>query len=215
MASLGDKTSPSVRASISLTPQHPDSGPCRASEKMHLSLTFVLDTAVTRAVTINTFNSILTSNNYLWDTFLCVVDSETQERISLPPPPSYLQQPLPAFDAERLQALSFPSTVTSPARHQILTLRPGEKISRTAIFEGSCLFDRYKQVLFKGKKYDIKLKPVQMAKRWIWGDIEDDVGPLGRGHLPILETEDTATFTFEGATEAETSFPQPYCHTDY
>ena len=213
MAPFSAETSPSITASVSLAPRHPDSAPCRAPQETHLTLTFTLDAAATRGITTNTSDSILTSNNYLWDSFLCVVDSETQEEISLPPPPSYLQQPLPAYDAERLQSLSFPFTATSPARHQILTLEPGEQITRTTIFESSCLFDRYKKVLLKGKKYRIKLKPDQEVKRWIWGDLEDTTGPLGWGQLPILETEKTAQFTFEGTTEAETSFPQPCCHT--
>jgi len=214
MACLSADTTPSITASVSLTSQHPDSGPCRAPKKMHLNLTFALDAAVTRGVTINTFESILTSNNYLRDTFLCVVDSDISKEVSLPPSPSYLQQPLPASSAEQLQALSFPFTATSPARHQILTLRAGEKITRTAIFESSCLFHRYQQVLVKGRNYDIKLKTSQTAKRWIWGDVEDTAGPLGWGQLPILPTEHVATFTFEGPTKAETSFAQPYCHVD-
>lgn len=198
-----------------MTPQHPESGPCRGLGKLHLNLTFALDAAVGREIIINTFDSILTSNDYLWDTFLCVVDSQTQEEIPLPPPPSYLQQSLPVFDAERLQALSFPFTATSPARHQILTLQPGEQITRTAIFESSCLFHRYHKLLVKGKKYDIKLKPNQEVRRWIWGGVEETIGPLGCGQLLILETAEAAQFIFEGTTEAETSFPQPYCHSDY
>jgi len=215
MAHSSAEAPPSITALVSLTSQYPDSGPCRAPEKMHLNLIFALDAAVTRGVTINTFDSILTSNNYLWDTFLCVVDSETGEEMPLPSPPFYLQQPSPAHGAERLQALSFPFAATSPARHQILTLRPGEQIIRTAIFESSCLFHRYQQVLVKGRHYGIKLKTDQMAKRWIWGDVEDTAGPLGWDQLPILPTEHVATFTFEGPTEAETSFAQPYCHVDY
>ncbi|KAH0287140.1 hypothetical protein KCU62_g6245, partial [Aureobasidium sp. EXF-3399] len=215
MARLSAETTPSITASVSLTSRHPDSGPCRAPEKMHLNLAFALDAAVTQGVTINTFDSILSSNNYLWDTFLCVFDSETGEEVSLPPPPFYLQQPLPAFSAEQLQALSFPYTATSPARHQILTLRPGEQITRTAMFESSCLFHRYQKVLVKSRNYDTKLKAGQTAIRWIWGDVDDTIGPLGWGQLPVQPTEHVATFTFEEATEAETSFAQPYCHVDY
>lgn len=215
MARVSAETTPSITASVSLTSRHPDSGLCCAPEKMHLKLTFALDAAVTRGVTVNTFDSILTSNNYLWDTFLYVVDSETEEEVSLPPPPFYLQQPLPAFSAEQLQALSFPFTTSSPARHQILTLRPEQRIARTAIFESSCLFHRYREVLVKGRHYDIKWKTGQTAKRWIWDDVNDTTGPLGWGQLPILPTEHVATFTFEGPTEAEIFFAQPYCYVDY
>jgi len=215
MAALDTQTPPLIIASVSLTSQHPDSGPCHAPGKMHLNLTFALDAAATQGITINTFESILTSNSYLWDTFLYIVDSETGEEISLPPPPSYFQQPSQVYGAEQLQALTFPFSSTSPARHQILTLRPGEKITRTAIFESSCLFHRYQKVLVKGRNYDIKVKAKQRAKRWIWGDVDDTTGPLGWGQLPILPTEHVATFTSEGPTEAETSFAQPYCHVDY
>lgn len=215
MAPLGTPMTPSITASICLTPQHPHSGSCRAPEKTHLSLTFCLDATTTRGISINTYNSVLTSNNYLWDSFLCVVDSETKEEISPPPPPSYSWNTPRMLSTEQLQALSFPFLATSPARHQILTLQPGEKITRTIIFESSCLFERYQKVLTKGKSYDIKLKVGQVVKRWIWGGLDDTTGPLGCGNVPILETEEVARFTFEGSRDEAISYPMPNCQVDY
>lgn len=215
MTSLDTQTTASITASVSLTSQHPDSGPCRAPEKMHLSLTFVLDPATPKGITVNTFDSILTPNNYLWDSFLCVIDTQTGEEICLPPAPSYLEQPLPAFGAERLQALTFPFSAHSPARYQILTLQPGEQTTRTATFESSCLFHRYQKVLVEGKRYGIKLKSGQTASRWIWGGLEDFTEALGWSGIRILETGELAQFIFHGPSEEAVSFPQPNCHIVY
>jgi hypothetical protein len=217
MAPLDLQPTPTITASVFLTPQHPDSGPCRESEMMHLNLTFTLDAAITRDITFNTYGSILTSNDYLWDTYLCIVDTEINKEIPSPPPPppSYSWNTPRTLGAEQLQALSFPFSATSPTRHQILTLQPGGKITRTVIFESSCLFERYQEVLVKEKNYGVKLKHGQMAKRWIWGGVEETTGPLGWGAVPMMDTEDVARFTFEGAREDAMSFPQPCCHVGY
>jgi hypothetical protein len=215
MASLDTPTTPSIKASIALTPQHPHNGPCRASEKMHLNLTFSLDAATTQEISINTYDSILTSNNYLWDSFLCVVDPETNEEILPPPSPAYSWNAPRVLSAEQLQALSFPFSAISPARYQILTLEPGESVTRTIVFESSCLFERYQKVLTKGKSYNVRMKPSLTVKRWIWGGVEDNTGPLGCGYIPILETEEVARFTFEGLTEEAMSYPMPDCRVNH
>jgi hypothetical protein len=215
MASLETPTVPSLTASLSLTPQHPHSGPCRTPEKMQLNLTISLDATPTRKISINTYDSILTSNNYLWDSFLCVVDSETNEEILPPPPPAYSWNTPRILSTEPLQALSFPFSATSPARYQILSLQPGEKITRTIIFGSSCLFERYQKVLVKGKSYNVRIKQSQIVKRWIWGGVEDTTGPLGCGHIPILESKGVGQLTFHGLSEEAMSYPMPDCHIEY
>ena len=209
--SVADET-PSITASVSLTTGHTDFPQCRAPEKMHLSLTLVLDAAVEREITIHNHGTRLTSSNYLWDTFLCIVDPETKDEITLPPSPNYSWHAPGPLSTEQLQALSFPISATSPVRHQILTLEAGEKVTRTVTFESSHLFERYQEALVKGKSYDIKLKPVQRVKRWIWGDLEDTEAPLGWGQISILDTEEAAHFTSDGPTEALKTFPRPNCH---
>lgn len=118
---------PSITASVSLTIGHTNPGQCRAPEKMHLNLTLALDAAVAREITIHKHGTILTSSNYLWDTFLYIVDPETKGEIPLPPSPDYSWDAPGPLSTEQLQALVFPISATSPVRHQILTLKPGEK----------------------------------------------------------------------------------------
>ena len=215
MASLNTPTTPSITASLSLTPQHPHSGPCRAPERTHLNLKFSLDPATTRKISINTYDSILTSNNSLWDSFLCVVDSETNEEILPPPLPAYSWNTPRILSVEQLQARSFPFSATSPARYQILSLQPGESVTRTIIFKSSSLFERYSKALVEGKSYDVRMEQNQTVKRWIWGGVEDNTGLLGCGHVPILESKGVAQFTFEGLKEEAVSYPMPSCHVDY
>jgi hypothetical protein len=211
-------TPPSITAAISLTPHHPDSSPCCAPESLHLSLTFSLDPATSRGIIINTYNTILTSNPYLWDTFLCIIDSETGEEVPLPPPPAYLSQPQRTLGVEQLQHLSFPFSDSSPARHQIVSLSPGEKVARTVIFDNSCLMHRYHEVLAKGKSYEIELKPDLTGGRWIWdddeGDREGDTSLLGCGTVPVVEGGEVARFTFQGLGEGEKGYPEPNCHVE-
>ncbi|KAG9949326.1 hypothetical protein KCU85_g4346, partial [Aureobasidium melanogenum] len=215
MASLSVDKPPAITASASLATTHPGSGECRAPEEMHLSLTLALDDAATSSITINTHNTVLTSNDLLWDQFLVIIDAETNEEIILPPSPSYPWNTPHVLSVEQLQGLSFPFSATSPVQHQILTLRPGEKTARTIIFKKSRLLERYQSLLVKDKRYKIVLKPGQTTQRWIWGDLEEDAtGPLGMNAIPILDAGDTAQFIFEGPTEEESSFTLPHCHID-
>ncbi|KAG9605924.1 hypothetical protein KCU77_g726, partial [Aureobasidium melanogenum] len=213
MSSLSVDQPPAITASTSLTTMHPSPGKCRASEEMHLSLTLALDAAVTSSITVNTRNTILTPNDFLWDRFLIVMDAETNEEIILPPSPAYWDTPH-ILSVEQLQELSFPFSATSPVQHHMLTLRPGEKTSRTVIFKNSRLLERYQGLLVEGKCYKIVLKPGLAAQRWIWGDLEDATGPLGMDAISILDAEENAQFTFEGPTEEESCFALPHCHID-
>ncbi|KAH0366077.1 hypothetical protein KCU65_g5548, partial [Aureobasidium melanogenum] len=214
MASLSVDRSPSITASICLTTTHTSPGKCRAPDEMHLSLTLALDAAVTSSITVNTRNTILTSNDFLWDGFLVVIDAETEEELIMPPPPSYPWNTPRTLSVEQLQELSFPFSATSPVRHQILTLRPGEKTVRTVIFKNSRLLERYQGLLVRGKLYKIVLKPGLTAQRWIWNDLEDATGPLDMNAMTILDAGGNAQFTFEGPTEQESSFTLPHCHID-
>lgn len=213
MTSLSAELPPFVTASISLTDTHPGPGRCRASKGMHLSLTLAIDAAATCSITVNTRNTILTSNDYVWDRFLAVLDAETNQEIDLLLPPSDWDEPH-ASDAEQLQALSFPFFATSPARHEVLTLRPGEKIVRTIISNSSCLLERYQGLLVHGKRYEIILRPAQTAQRWIWGDLDDATGFLGVNAISILDVGQVAQFAFDGSREEESSFAMPQCHID-
>ncbi|KAG9906139.1 hypothetical protein KCV05_g15045, partial [Aureobasidium melanogenum] len=212
MASLDVDQLPPITAAISLATTHPCPGKCRAPEEMHLSLTLALDAAVTRSITVNTRDTILTSNDFLWDRFLIVIDVETNEEIVLPPSPAYRDTPH-ILSVEQLQELSFPFSATSPVRHQMLTLRPGEKTIRAVIFKSSRLLERYQGFLVEGKRYKIVPKPGQTARRWIWGDLEEATGPLGMNAISILDAGENAQFTFEGPTE-ESCFALPHCRID-
>lgn len=213
MASLIVDQPPAITASTSLTTTHPSPAKCRAPEEMHLSLTLALDAAVTSSITVNTRDTILTSNDFLWDRFLVVIDAETNEEIILPPSPSYWNTPH-MLSVEQLQELSFPFSATSPVRHQTLTLRPGEKTFRTVIFKKSRLLERYQGLLVEGKRYKIVMKPGQTAQKWIWGDLEEATGPLCMDALSILDAGENAQFIFEGPTEEASSFTLPHCHID-
>lgn len=180
---------------------------------MHLSLTLALDAAVSSSITVNTRNTILTSNDFLWDRFLVVMDAETNEEIILPPSPSYWNTPH-ILSVEHLQELSFPFSAVSPVRHHMLTLRPGEETFRTVILKKSHLLERYQGSLVQGKRYSIALKSGQTAHRWIWGDLEDATGPLGMNPISILDVGQVAQFTFDGSREEESSFVMPHCVID-
>lgn len=200
-------------ASVSLTDGHPLSGPCRSSEQTHLTLTLALDDDATRAVSIHTQDTILTPNIYLWDTFLRIIDVETNTEVLVLPPQSY-HGGSRALSVEQLQALSFSFSTTSTARHQILTLRPGEKVVRTVIFKDSQLRERYQDVLVYGRSYKIEMNPEQTAAKWIWGDLEDDIGPLGSSPLPVLDCDNTAIFSFAGKSPTKECLSLPHCHLD-
>ncbi|TIA11544.1 hypothetical protein D6C80_07383 [Aureobasidium pullulans] len=208
-----DCTPPSIMASVSLTDGNSLSGPCRSSEQTHLTLTLALDDDATRAVSIHTQDTILTPNIYLWDTFLRIIDVETNTEVLVPPPQSYHGESR-ALSVEQLQALSFSFSTTSTARHQILTLRPGEKVVRTVIFKDSQLRERYQDVLVYGRSYKIEMKPEQTAAKWIWGDLEDDIGPLGSSPLPVLDGDNTAIFSFAGKSPTKECLSLPHCHLD-
>lgn len=214
MASLSVHQPSFITASISLTTTHPGPGKCRSPDEIHLSLTLALDAPVTSSITVNTRNTVLTSNDFLWDRFLVVMDAETNEEIILPPSPSYPWDTPHILSVEQLQELSFPFSATSPVRHHMLTLHPGEKSVRIVIFKYSRLLERYRSLLVEGKRYKIVHKPDQTATRWIWGDLENATGPLGMNAIPILDAGDNAQFTFEGPTEEEPSFTLPHCHID-
>ncbi|THZ75842.1 hypothetical protein D6C88_06933 [Aureobasidium pullulans] len=208
-----DCTPPSIMASVSLTDVHPLSGPCRSFEQAHLTLTLALDDDATRAVSIHTQDTILTPNIYLWDTFLRIIDVETNTEVPVPPPQVYHRESR-AWSVEQLQALSFSFSTTSTAQHQILTLRPGEKVVRTVIFKDSQLRERYQDVLVCGRSYKIEMKPEQAAARWIWGDLEDDIGPLGSSRLQVLKCNNTAIFSFTGKSPTKECLSLPHCHLD-
>jgi hypothetical protein len=211
MTSLNTQAPPSITASISLIPHHPSSSPCHEPAKTHLRLTFTLDPTITRKITINTYNTILTSNPYLWDTFLCIVDPETGEEVSLPPPPPSLSQSQRVLGVEQLQHLSFPFSNSSPARHQMLSLRSGEGVTRTVVFEGSCLMHRYREVLTEGKSYEVRLRYGLTRARGMWGGEEGVTGSLAWGKLMVVEGGEIARFAKEGESE----YPEPKCHVEY
>jgi hypothetical protein len=213
MTSLERGIEPSITASISLVSQHPNSESCREPGKTHLNLKLTLDPATRRAITYNTCNSILTQNNYLWDSSLCIIDSEIEEEVILPPSPSYLSDTQQTLDVEQLQALTFPFADTSPARYNILTLQPGEKVIRTILFESSCLMHRYRGVLVEGRSYDIVLKPGRLGGRWISGDGEDETEQLCWGNIEFVDRGEVARFTFEQSKDGELGYPMPDCHT--
>jgi hypothetical protein len=219
MNSLDTSTPPLIYASVSLTPHHPNTESCRTLKSTHLSLTFTLDSATPHAIKINTYNIILTSNPYLWDSFLCIIDSQTQQEVPLPSSPAYLRDTQQTCSVEQLQHLSFPFSGTSPTRYHIMTLRPGETITRTVVFDSSCLMHRYRSVLVEGRSYDIKLKPGVMGGRWIWHDEEDDRGrdtlPLNWGNVEVVEREEVTRFTFEGFGEGGMGYPEPNCHLEH
>ncbi|KAK5999714.1 hypothetical protein QM012_005120 [Aureobasidium pullulans] len=204
---------PSITASISLPAAHLGPGDCRAPEEMHLRLTLTLEPAAERSITINTRNTILTPNNFLWDSFLGIVDVETNEEIILPPMPAYWDTPQ-HLSVEQLQNLSFPFSATSPTRREILTLRPGKETSRAIIFKNSRFLNRYRSRLVEGKRYKVVLKPGQMAQRWIWGDLEHSAGSLGANAVSILDAGEIAEFTFDASRLPATSFAMPHCHID-
>jgi hypothetical protein len=215
MTPLNTQAPPSITAAISLIPHHPSSSPCHEPAKTHLRLTFTLDPTTTRKTTINTYNTILTSNPYLWDTFLCIVDPETGEEVSLPPPPPSLSQSQRVLGVEQLQHLSFPFSGTSPARHQLLTLQRGEKITRSVVFDSSCLMHRYREVLVEGKSYEVRLKYGLTRARGMWGGEEGGEGPLGWGKLMVVEGGEIARFVFEAPREGGLGYPEPKCHSEY
>ncbi|CAC9887969.1 unnamed protein product [Aureobasidium pullulans] len=138
---------------------------------------------------------------------------ETSTEVLVPPPQSYHGE-FRALSVEQLQALSFSFSTTSTARHQILTLRPGEKVVRTVIFKDSQLRERYQDVLVYGRSYKIEMKPEQTAAKWIWGDLEDDIGPLGSSPLPVLDCDNTAIFSFAGKSPTKECLSLPHCHLD-
>jgi hypothetical protein len=214
MTPLNTQTPPTLTALISLTSQHPKSRPCREPGKTHLNLTFTLNSATTRAMTINTHKSTLTPNAYCWDNFLCIIDSETNEEVPLSPSPSYLSDTQQTLDVEQLQALTFPFSDTSPARFNILTLQPGEKAIRTVLFESSCLMHRYREVLVEGRSYDIVLKPGRLGGRWISGDGEDETEQLCWGNIEVVDGREVARFTFEGSGDGEMGYPLPDCRSE-
>lgn len=213
MASLSVDQPPAITASISLPTTHQGPGLCRAPDEMHLSLTLALDAAVTSSITVNTRNTILTSNAFLWDRFLVVIDAETNEEIILPPPPSYWDTPH-ILSVEHLQELSFAFSAASPVRHHMLTLRPGEETFHSVIFKNSRLLERYQGSLLQGKRYKIGLKSGQTADRWIWGDLKNAAGPLGMDPISIHGVGQVAQFTFNGSREEEASFAMPHCAID-
>jgi hypothetical protein len=211
MTSLNVSLEPSITASISLTPQHPNSESCREPRKTHLNLIFTLDPATPRAITINTYNSILTSNDYCWDSFLCIIDSDTKEEVMLPPHPAYLRDIPRVLSAEQLQHLSFPFSDTSPVRYNILPLQPGEKVKRTVLFESSCLIHRYREILMEGRRYDIVLKAGRLGGIWISVGRQDETEQLCWGNVEVVNGGEIARFIFERSREGEMGYPMPDC----
>jgi hypothetical protein len=88
-------------------------------------------------------------------------------------------------------------------------------VTRTVVFEGSCLMHLYREVLVEGKSYEVRLRYGLTRARWMWGAEEGGKGPLGWGKLMVTEGGEVARFVFEGVREEEKGYPEPKCHPEY